>query len=152
MVALGLGAVVPDGFVVNNGDLVDVGVLALGSDKVEAGKEAGAVGERLAGMSKVRLSDGVVGSGKVPLDGVANFSYNVLGIEVKTTASNNHGVGDAGPSCAAGQVVSSSRSARWSSRNAGNYSGEEGKGLGSEHFDVWLRVEVLREEVDARMQ
>lgn len=90
VVALCLGAVVPDGAAVNNGELVDVGVLALGGDKVEAGEEAGAVGERLAGVSKVRLSNGVVGSGKVPLDGVADFSYNVLGIEVKATASNNH--------------------------------------------------------------
>lgn len=141
MVALGLGAVVPDGVVVDNSDLVNVWILASSlSKKVESGKETGAVGERLAGVSKVGLSDGVVGSLEVPLDGVANLSYNVLGIEVKAAASNNHRVSDSGPSCAADKVVSSGRSASWGSGNAGDDSGKESKGLGSEHFDVWLRV------------
>lgn len=90
MVALGLGAVVPDGAVVDNGDLVNIWILtsSLGYE-VKSAKETGAVGERLARMSKVGLSDGVVGSLEVPLDGVANLSYNVLGIEVKAAASNN---------------------------------------------------------------
>lgn len=65
--ALGLRAVEPERAVVDDGELVDVWVLALGGGKVEAGEEAGAVREGRAGVGEVGLRDGVVGGEEVNL-------------------------------------------------------------------------------------
>lgn len=134
MVALGLRAVVPDGRVVDDGDLVDVGVLTLGSDKVEAGKEASAISKGLARMSKVGLSQGVVGSSEVPLNSVTDLSLNDFRVEVKSTASNNDGMGHTSEESTGRKHVALSRSGN--SRHAGDGSGQDGEDAGSVHFEV----------------
>lgn len=134
MLAFWLRAVVPDGRVVDDGDLVDVGVLALGSDKVEASKEASAISKGIARMSKVGLSQGVVGSSEVPLNSVTDLSNNVLRVEVKSTASNDDGVGHTSEESARRKHVALSRSGN--SRHAGDGSGQDGEDAGSVHFEV----------------
>ena len=56
-----------------------------GRGKVEAGEETSAISERLAGLAEAGLGDGVVGGEEVPLDYVADFSDDVVGVEAKTT-------------------------------------------------------------------
>ena len=64
VVASGLRAVVPDGLLVLDSDLEDIGSLAFFSGKVEARRET--VGERLTGLAKAGLDNGVVAREEVP--------------------------------------------------------------------------------------
>lgn len=93
-----LSTVVPDGLGVLNHNLEDIRSLALLGREVEAGEETAAVGERLAGLTEAGLCDGVVLGEEVPLDNVADFSDDVVGIESKTTEAGVDGVGYSGKS------------------------------------------------------
>ena len=128
MVAVGLGAVVPDGLLVLDHEGEDVlGLLARGSGEVEATEEAMRLW--LAGLVEGGLGDGVVLGQEVELDHITDFSDYVLRLEVETLVCG----------CAAGEdAVDDTR--WWGNRGGGVSKAQEGggsKGNGSEgdHVD-----------------
>ena len=87
VVASGLRAVVPDGLLVLDSDLEDIGSLALLGGKVEARGEA--IGERLAGLAEAGLDHGVVAREEVPPgSGVSCFAMKRL-IDRKTYSTTS---------------------------------------------------------------
>lgn len=84
MVAVGLRAVVPEGILVLDGELEDVGSLTGIGFKVETGEDAVAASKRLAWLVEGGLCNGVVLGEEVEFDQIADLGDNVLGLEVKT--------------------------------------------------------------------
>jgi hypothetical protein len=93
MVSHLLSTVVPDRLGIFDYNLEDIRSLALLGREVETSEEATAVGERLAGLTEAGLGDGMVLGEEVPLDNVADFSDDVVGVEAKTTEASVDGVG-----------------------------------------------------------
>lgn len=81
MSAVGLGAVEPERSLVDDGEDEDVWRLAGLSDEVEAGED-GVVVDRDAGVLERGLRKGVVLGEEVDFDDVADFSDDVLRLEV----------------------------------------------------------------------
>lgn len=90
VVACGLGTVVPDGGLVLDDDLEDVGSLwALGG--LEAAEEGlGEGGVRDAGLAEGRLGDRVVFGEEVPLDDVSDLSDDVFWVEEEGASTACH--------------------------------------------------------------
>ena len=84
MIALGLGAVEPDGLLVRNIDGEDIGVLLAGWCGHEA-REKGTTCLRNARLGEGGLCHGVIGGEIMELDNVTDLGNNVLGVEVETT-------------------------------------------------------------------
>lgn len=121
VVPCSLGAVVPDSVLGLDNNLEDKLVLALLGRKPEAGEEAGAVGERFAGVGKVGLGDRVVGGEELPLDNVTNLSDDVVGLEVEAVEAGDDGVGDASEVNGAGGLVT--RRGGWGGKGSGSHKG-----------------------------
>ncbi|KAI6758789.1 hypothetical protein HG530_011029 [Fusarium avenaceum] len=136
VVALLLRAVVPDGLLVLDGKLEDIGSLALLGSKVETGEETSAVGEGLAGLAEAGLSDGVVHGEEVPLDDVTNLGDHVVGIEAESTQAGVDGVGHAGESDGLVGVTTGCLGG-WGRGDSGGDKESGGEDLG-EHCDCWL--------------
>ncbi|KAF3908366.1 hypothetical protein AA313_de0209672 [Arthrobotrys entomopaga] len=139
MVHVGLSAVVPKWVLILNGNLEDLGVLAVLGNKVEAGEE-GSVADWVAGVGKVGLSDGVVARGEVEFDNVADFGDNVFRVEVETTAADDDRVG-----CTSwgdtGVVSDGFIGLGWGCGNSradsSQSSSENGERLSAEHFEIY---------------
>lgn len=93
MVAILLRAVVPDGLLILDHNLEDIGCLALSDHEVEAAEEACAVRQGLAGLAEGGLRDGVVAREEVPFDDVADLCDHVVGVEAETAEAGDDGVG-----------------------------------------------------------
>lgn len=94
VIPTGLGTVVPDGVLVLDDDLEDVGSLAAsyGLEAAEEGLEPGGVGG--AGLGEGGLGDGVVPGEEVPLYDVARLGDDVAWVEDEGASSaGDHGVG-----------------------------------------------------------
>jgi hypothetical protein len=136
VVALGLGAVVPDGLaVVEDHGLEDIVGLALGGHKVEAGEEAKAVGRRRAGSVEVGLGDGVVGGEEVPLHDIANIGDDVVGVEAEAAEAGNDRVSDSGELNSVVGIVAGGLCGR--SGDAGGEEESSGESLEGEHLEGW---------------
>ena len=81
VLAVGLGAVEPDGVLGVDNELEDAVGFPLVSGKEEAREEAGAVAKGLARVGKAGLHHAVVGRHELPLDHVANVRDNVVRLE-----------------------------------------------------------------------
>lgn len=133
VVAGGLGTVVPDGSLVLDDDLEDVGGLGtLGG--LEAAEEGlGEGGIRDAGLAEGRLGDRVVLGEEVPLDNVPNLRDEVFGIEEEgASATGDDGVGDTSES---GCLVRARGCSRGWQRGDGSRRGKDGDQVLGEHFD-----------------
>lgn len=131
-----LGTVVPDGLLILDLDLEDVGGLARLRDEVEAGEEGAAVGEGHAGVPEAGLGDGVVLGEEVPLDDVAHLGHDVVRVEAQAAQAGDDGVRDAVGGCVGGGVANDGGG------DGGDAGGEEeggGEGLEGEHLEVLWR-------------
>jgi len=135
VVAVLLRAVVPDGSLVLNNDLEDIGSLALLSGEVEAGEETVTLGERLAGLAEAGLGDGVVVGEEVPLDNVTDLGDDVVGVEAETAKAGIDGVGDTGEGDDLVGMVALGLARGGSSRDSSSEEESGGEGLEREHFD-----------------
>lgn len=134
VVAHGLGAVVPDGLrVVLDDDLEHIGRPALLGTEVEAGEEAGAVGQGLAGVGKVGLDDGVVEGQELELDNVTNLGDDVVRLEAETAETGGDGVGDTGQGDSARRLIP--RGGSGSGLGAGGEEEDGGDGGLGEHLE-----------------
>ncbi|KAG7053630.1 extracellular serine-rich protein [Colletotrichum scovillei] len=129
-----LGAVVPDGLLVLDDDLEDVGGLALGSEEVEAREEGGAVGQGVARVAKVGLGDGVVAGQVVPLDDVAHLGDDVVRVEAEAAEAGDYGVGDARELVGAGRGLGAGGVGGSGGDGGGGGQEDGGEGLDGEHF------------------
>lgn len=129
-----LSAVVPDGLLVLDDDLEDVGGLSLGGKEVEAGEEGGAVGQGVARVAKVGLGNGVVAGQVVPLDDVTHLGDDVVRIEAKAAEAGDDGVGDACELVGAGRGLGAGGVGGSGGHGGGSSQKDGGEGLDREHF------------------
>lgn len=146
VVAGGLGTVVPDGGLVLDDDLEDVGGLDGVAGRLEAAEEGlGEGGVRDAGLAKGWLGDGVVLGEEMPLHYVSNLGDDVIGVKDESaSAAGDDRVGD---TCEGGRLVRGRGCRRrWQSGDNGRRGKGSDETLG-EHFyemnflnwGLWMR-------------
>lgn len=92
VVALLLGAVIPNRLLVLDLELEDIVRLALARGELEAGEEAGPVGQGLARLGKGGLHEGMVLREEVPFYNVPNLGDDIVRVESEPAQAGDDGV------------------------------------------------------------